>query len=318
MSIKLLARVASDSSTLTFLEPSSMTITRTYDTPAVMLEITFPYRGTVPDLTDIQVNHGSDILFRGYCDELIRSVDDEGYFVTINARSPGCLLSDNEAPPASYSNLTAQAYFNAELAPLGFSSLTLPNTTASAASFQVNKGHSVWEAFTQLCFRLYGREPHITENMGIVVETLSAVPVLEICNDPARDSARYCSLAYITRRSSAISKIISRDSSGSYSQTLQNPFGNPLLVNRRRYVIPAAEFCSAQNLDAYQRILHGQRGIHSVQATLPKLYNLQPGQAVGLRTTQTDVQILNVYQSKIIYNYAGCRTRLVLANPVYL
>ena len=32
----------------------------------------------------------------------------------------------------------------------------LYTSTASAATFQLGKGHSVWEAFCILCFRLYG------------------------------------------------------------------------------------------------------------------------------------------------------------------
>lgn len=318
MSIKLLGRSAADNSTVTLTEPSSMTITRTYDSPAGMLEITFPCRESIPDLTDIQVNHNTDVLFRGYCDELIRSADGDGFFVTINARTPGSLLVDNEAKPTTYSNLTAKAFFDAEIAPLGFSSLTVPDSTLSVTSFQVNKGFSIWEAFTQLCFRLYGREPYITKELGIVVQALSTAEAQLISNNPAVSAHRYCALEYITRRSSALSSIIYRHTDGTYTKLMNNPFGNPLLVKRQRYVIPAAEFATSPGLDAYQRIIHGEKGVHSMRITLPKLYDVQPADAALVQTTQVGSQRMSVYQVKIIYNYTGCRTRLVLANPVYL
>ena len=318
MSIKLLGKSAVDNSTVTLLEPSSMTITRAYDTPAIMLEITFPTRELIPDLTNIQVNHGSEVLFFGYCDEIIRSIDDSGSFVTINARSPGSLLCDNEATPMTYTNLTAAGFFTAQLQPLGFSTLTVPNTTASTASFQVNKGFSVWEAFTQLCFRLYGREPYIKPDMSIVVEALPETANILISNDAAENALRYCSLEYITRRSSAISRIIYRDTDGDYSQLLANPFGNPLSVARTRYVIPAAEYSTVPSLDAYQRILHGERGVYSARITLPKLHNFYPGTILAFRDPLSGLRVMAVYQVKIIYNKTGCRTRVVLAKPVYM
>lgn len=171
--------------------------------PAWQLDITLPHEGPLDDLTKIQVKHGTDALFAGLCDEIVRSVDGNGAFVSISARTPGALLCDNEALPKTYTDLTAQAYFNAELKTLGFTGLSLPNTTASAATFQLGKGHSVWEAFCILCFRLYGREPHITAGNTVVVETLTGDDPIIISNAVNETGVlRYCSLEYITRRSS--------------------------------------------------------------------------------------------------------------------
>lgn len=177
MSIELLGLTLGNE-TISLKEPSSMVITRAWDSPAWQLDITLPHEGPLDDLTKIQVKHGTDALFAGLCDEIVRSVDGNGAFVSISARTPGALLCDNEALPKTYTDLTAQAYFNAELKTLGFTGLSLPNTTASAATFQLGKGHSVWEAFCILCFRLYGREPHITAGNTVVVETLTGGPAM--------------------------------------------------------------------------------------------------------------------------------------------
>lgn len=319
MSIKLLGRAAADGTSITLLEPTAMTITRAYDSPAEMLEITFPHEGAIPDLTDIQVSHDQDILFRGYCDEIIRAVDDGGATVTINARSPGALLLDNEAKPASYQNITARVYFNEVLGPFGFKALTVPDEAKKAVSYTVPKGRSVWEAFSQLCFLLYGREPYLNDRMELRVEALPSAATMLVNNDPAVDAARYCSLEYITRRSSAISHITFKDQKGGYTQLLKNPFGNPLKVNRGRYVIPAPEFsATVPSLDAYQRIIRGERGVHSIALSLPKLYNIHPGRMIGVVAPLCGEQLMAAFGVKIIYNYTGCRTRVVLADPVYL
>ena len=242
MSIELLGLTLGNE-TISLKEPSSMVITRAWDSPAWQLDITLPHEGPLDDLTKIQVKHGTDALFAGLCDEIVRSVDGNGAFVSISARTPGALLCDNEALPKTYTDLTAQAYFNAELKTLGFTGLSLPNTTASAATFQLGKGHSVWEAFCILCFRLYGREPHITAGNTVVVETLTGDDPIIISNAVNETGVlRYCSLEYITRRSSPLSTIVYRDAGGAYSQLYNNPFGNEQQVRRNRYIIPAGEY----------------------------------------------------------------------------
>ena len=176
MSINLMGLTLANE-TLQLAPPSSMVITRAWNSPAVRLDITIPHREAVDDLTRIQVSHGEEVLFAGFCDELVRSVDGSGAAVSISARTPGALLCDNEALPKTYTDLTAQGFFNAEIRPLGFTALTVPDAS-SAAEFQLNKGHSVWEAFCLLCFRLYGREPHITADNALAVETLTSASPL--------------------------------------------------------------------------------------------------------------------------------------------
>ena len=114
MSIELLGLTLGNE-TISLKEPSSMVITRAWDSPAWQLDITLPHEGPLDDLTKIQVKHGTDALFAGLCDEIVRSVDGNGAFVSISARTPGALLCDNEALPKTYTDLTAQAYFNAEV-----------------------------------------------------------------------------------------------------------------------------------------------------------------------------------------------------------
>ena len=98
MSIELLGLTLGNE-TISLKEPNSMVITRAWDSPAWQLDITLPHEGPLDDLTKIQVKHGTDALFAGLCDEIVRSVDGNGAFVSISARTPGALLCDNEALP---------------------------------------------------------------------------------------------------------------------------------------------------------------------------------------------------------------------------
>ena len=208
---------------------------------------------------------------------------------------------------------------DAELKTLGFTGLSLPNTTASAATFQLGKGHSVWEAFCILCFRLYGREPHITAGNTVVVETLTGDDPIIISNAVNETGVlRYCSLEYITRRSSPLSTIVYRDAGGAYSQLYSNPFGNEQQVRRNRYIIPAGEYTGNPALDAYRRVMKGQLGLHSARVTVPGLHNIAPGQAIYLKSTISGNRLMAAYQVKIIYTESGCLTRLVLADPAYM
>lgn len=308
-----------DNETLTLYNPGSMVITRAWDSPAAQLDITLPHKGAVDDLTRIQVRHGTEVLFAGYCDELVRSIDGDGAFLSISARTPGALLCDNEALPKTYTNLTAQDYFNAEIKTLGFKTLAVPDSAAAAATFQLNKGHSVWEAFSILCFRLYGREPHVTADNRLVVEALTGANPVTVSNTVSQTGVlRYCSLEYITRRSSPLSSVVYRDVGGAYSQLYNNPFGNEQNVRRNRYIIPAAEYTGKPALDGYRRIVKGQLGLHSVRVTVPGLVNIYPGQAVFLQTELTGDLLMAAYQVKIIYTESGCLTRLVLADPAYM
>lgn len=317
MSIEMLGMTL-DKQTISLKEPSTMIITRSWDSPAWQLDITFPHEGPLDDLNRIQVKHDSEGLFAGMCDEIVRSVDGNGAYVSISARTPGALLCDNEALPKTYTDLTAQAFFNTEIKPLGFNALTLSNTTASAATFQLGKGHSVWEAFCILCFRLYGREPYINANNDIVVEALSPDNPVRVSNDVNDTGAlRYCSLEYITRRSSPLSTIVYRDVGGAYSQLYENPFGNSQQVRRNRYIIPAGEYTGRPALDAYRRVMKGQLGLHSMRVTLTGLHNIKPGWPVHVEAACGN-RLMAAYQVKIIYTESGCLTRLVLADPTYM
>ena len=64
MSIEMLGMTL-DKQTISLKEPSTMIITRSWDSPAWQLDITFPHEGPLDDLNRIQVKHDSEGLFAG-------------------------------------------------------------------------------------------------------------------------------------------------------------------------------------------------------------------------------------------------------------
>ena len=89
-----------------------------------------------------------------------------------------------QALPKTYTDLTAQGYFNAEIKPLGFTALTLPDTAASAATFQLNKGHSIWGGvFRSYASGCMGETPHMTADNRLVVEALTGDDPFIISNE---------------------------------------------------------------------------------------------------------------------------------------
>ena len=91
MSINLMGLTLANE-TLQLAPPSSMVITRAWNSPAVRLDITIPHREAVDDLTRIQVSRGEEALFAGFCDELVRSVDGSGAAVSVPP-APCCAIT---------------------------------------------------------------------------------------------------------------------------------------------------------------------------------------------------------------------------------
>ena len=78
MSIELLGLTLGNE-TISLKEPSSMVITRAWDSPAWQLDITLPHEGPLDDLTKIQVKHGTGRTLLRYLDA--HAADDFGVVV---------------------------------------------------------------------------------------------------------------------------------------------------------------------------------------------------------------------------------------------
>jgi len=269
----------------TLADPLELSLTRTLESPAQSLSITFALAaGSLPGVAvGASVRRGRETVFSGFCDQQTAREDRNGRTFTVQARSRGALLLDNEALPQTYYNVTAGELFRSHLRPYGFTRLEVPREV-ELGLFAVPKGMSEWEVFSAFCGRAYGRMPVVGKGDRVVVEQRDTAPKAAVTNRPGRQGLRYLSAEDILRRASVVSEMLVRDKQGNYSRTLENPFGNPWEVRRRRYIIPAAEYATAPLADGYQRFLEAQRGAHTAEVVLPGWADLWPGDCLELDT----------------------------------
>ena len=307
-----------DGSRMEFSEPLSASLTATLESPAQSLEITFPLEpgsAPAPAITAV-VNRGSRRIFAGWCDQQTAREDSGGRTLTIQARSRGAFLLDNEALPQTYYGVTGRELFRAHLAPYGFSlsNLEIPQDYPAGA-FTVPKGMSEWEVFCAFCMRMYARLPVVTTGERVVVAQPSRNPVARITNRPGEEGLRYLQAEETLRRASVVSEIILRDKKGNYSRSLGNPWGNPWQVHRRRYVIPGAEYATTPTADGWQRFQEAQQGAWTAEAVIPGWAGLSPGDCVTLAWGLGPEKDMTVWQSRWERGNSGEYTTLTLADP---
>ena len=140
-----------------------------------------------------------------------------------------------------------------------------------------------------------------------------------LSNDHARAGAIRCqSIVRIRRRASIVDPVVIRDRKGNYSSVVENPWAGELMIRRKRYVIPAAEYANTPAADAYQRLAQSQLGFDSLRAVAPGAPALELGDAVRVEDPFWGSRVLTVYQLAVEGDSRGVRTRLTLADPEYL
>lgn len=293
--------------------PLSLSLVRTLESPAQSLSATFPMEeGSLPGVAvGAAVLRGGERVFDGFCDQQTAREDRDGRTFSLQARSRGGLLLDNEALPQTYYNLTTGELFRGCLRPYGFSRLSVPREV-ELGIFAVPKGRSEWEVFSAFCARAYGRAPVIGEGDRVVVEERLRSPRATVTNRPGSDGLRYLSAEDTLRRASVISEMVLRDKGGNYSRRVENPFGNPWRARRRRYLIPAAEYATAPLADGYQQFREAQRGAHTAEVVLPGWADLWPGDCVRLETGLGDQGSMTVWRCRWDRSPRGEYTTLTL------
>lgn len=283
----------------TLSNPLSVSLVRTLESPAQSLAITLSMAAdNLPAVAvGAAVRRGSELVFSGFCDQQTAKEDQSGRTFAVQARSRGALVLDNEALPQTYYNITTGELFRRHLQPYGFSRLDVPRQV-QLGIFTVPKGMCEWEVFSAFCMQAYGRTPIVGAGEAIIVRERQTSPTAVITNRPGRSGLRYLSAEDTLRRASVVSELLMRDNQGSYSRLLENPFGNPWQVRRRRYIIPAAEYATVPLADGYQRFLEAQRASHTAQVVLPGWADLWPGDCLELDTGLGDQGRMTVWRCR--------------------
>lgn len=301
----------------TLSRPLSASVEATLESPARAMSVLFPLgKGELPAAAmGAAVYRGGERLFLGLCDQQTAREDSGGRTLALQARSRGGLLLDNEALPRTYYGVTAREIFRAHIRPYGFERFVIPRDY-TAGLFTVPKGMSEWEVLCAFCMRFYARYPVVDGEEAVVVEARSTTPRAKITNRPGEEGLRYLRVEDVQRRASVISEMLLRDKRGGYSRVLENPFGNPWQLRRRRYVIPAAEYATTPLADGYRQFQKAQRAAHTAEVVLPGWAGLWPGDCVELDTGGLSRQgRLTVWRCRWELSERGEYTTLTLTVP---
>lgn len=296
----------------------TLEVTWGMDSPAHSLEAACLWKGDpLPPLVEVELHRGAEVLFRGFCDQQKEQKTPQGRRLSVSARSRGGLLLDNEAKPQTYFRADTRDIFRAHVLPYGITRLEVPRVL-SAGMFQVAKGRSEWEVFSAFCMRMYARWPWMDAQDGLRVAAPDRTPRGLICNRPGTAGAlRYHTLTRVLRRASVVSRIVLRDREGNYGSPMDTPLGH-LKVQRRRYVIPTAEYATTPTADAYQKLNQSCLGYYALEAVLPGEAPLALGDGVTVDDPLCGRRVLTVYQRVLQQDQQGLRTRLTLADPDFL
>jgi len=289
--------------------PSFIRLRRSLESPADGFTGHFPVERRPFELVSLRLMRGGATIFEGKVDAQRLSISRDGMLLTLEARSKGGLLLDNQAVPRVYENLTTHGLFEWLLAPHGFLLLASPRTLEE---FTVRAGQTLWAAFSAFTKRTYGRLPFVVGDMVIVSQTDPGVST--VVGDALRPFSR---LEHTISHYRPISRIFIRDEEGEYSTFVQNHDAPPRGIVRERFIVPGGEFVSTPQWDAATRIRRSMREMERVVAELPGFHQLRPGGGVAIEHPGFFMANLMVDESVFTLDAGGGRTVLTLVSLLY-
>ena len=263
------------------------------------------------ELGEICVTCDAQTVFCGQVDRQVSSLSSRGRILTIEARSKGAFLLDNEAVPCTMTNVNISAVFSRFIAPYRFL-LYHPSPGRTLPAYTVHKGVSEWEALTGYTLRVYGRTPYVIGDQVMLDRPRSAVPL-----SVGGAGAPYQEIAHTHFPYRIVSKVVLRDIDGYYRSAVNNSAAADYGIQRKRYVIPASEFIDSPGLDANQRIRRSMLEKESVRITLPGIVMAHIGQEVEIADPNFRLYNLMVYECAWKQSAKGIVTILTLMSTIY-
>ena len=292
------------------LLPSFIRWRRSLESPAEGFSGRFPVSSRPGELVSMRLQRNGGGLFEGKIDTQRLSLSGDGMVLTLEARSRGGLLLDNQATPFVYENISTQGLFGWLIAPFGF--VLVASSPRSLPEFTVRAGQTAWAAFSVFTRLTYGRVPYVSGDMVVVAPTDPGHSV--IIGGRERPISR---LEHIINHYRPISRIYIRDEEGEYSTFVSNPDAPSRGIVRERFLAPSGEFASIPQWDAAARIRRSMREMERVVAELPGFHMQRPGGGVVVEHPDLFLPNRLVDESIFTLDQNGGRTLLTLANWVY-
>ena len=216
--------ITKDGRKLRFYNPIYLRLIKSFDCPASSLRVKVLSEKEPPYLREIHIRRQGKIVFRGFLDRQIFEKSKEGGFLSIEARSMGCLLTDNEAVPGAYYNASLGSIFDKYIGSFGVFENCLDKNARSYETI-ITKGKSRWEAFSHFCSLTLGKTPYIRFDNRVVTGSFEK----NISLDDAY------SVRKIYNPSKIISVAVLRDENGAYRKVFRSPFKRSKGILRVRY-----------------------------------------------------------------------------------
>ncbi|MEM1484359.1 hypothetical protein V6615_05700 [Oscillospiraceae bacterium PP1C4] len=300
--------------------PLEFEVVKSFDSPAHSFEGIFPCTRAYPELFQISVFAGSTKIFDGMIDEQSVTENDQGRQIKLLARSVGAVLLDNEALPQLYQSVSLTQIFNNHIRPYGYHSL-VADTDPSFDRYQILKGVSEWEAFSNFFRNTAHGNAFIDENNNVVCRTKEPVGTIHTFSNREISAQHYTNLKITNNRYSPITRFVIRDNNGAYSYAYDNKLTNELRLKRRRYLVPSVEYTLSSNggsIDAALRIRRSMLGKLVITLTCPEMLVSGVCDRVNLDTGLEQYKNLFVQQVRYKLAASGVTTTLTLLNNDYV
>ena len=210
----------------------SVTINQEEAVPADDLTVVFPIIEGLSELDKIQVKQNDEIVFKGIVDEQQAISNKSGAYTKIIARSMAAVLLDNESKPANYINPSTSVIYSRHLKPYGIEKYNGENQSL-VGSFNVFKGSTNWQAFSNFCVQTFGKIPRIESDGTANFNGLERDKEITFGSD---EGINYISVTENNRRCQLISSVWAKTSAqGDYTTEITNDTAKDRKIKRERY-----------------------------------------------------------------------------------
>lgn len=299
--------------------PEELTLVRSLYTPVSSLNCVVSTESPPPELKELYLTIDDKQKFAGFVDNQDYSITPNGAKLSFCARSRACVLLDNEAMPMAFTEATLRDIFNRYVKIHGFFVLNYPSDSGLYKyHYTVPKGISQWEAFANFCKLSYNIVPKFKDDFTLTLTTHPMLATMTISNTGKGDT-NFISLRVKNDRYSPISGVSIRDSDGYYRSWIHNPENRKLKLTRERYILPTGSYNTTPRLDANEKIRLSMRKKVIVEAILPGIPQLDPGNLIYINEQGISLDFTPVAEEvKLIISSSGVFTQIKAINPKYI
>lgn len=204
---------------ITLPYPLSLNILKEENVPADSLTAIFALDGKLPELSQIKVTDGGEVIFSGIIDEQLTFIKDGAALFRIICRSMAAPLLDSEAYPRSYVLPSIDIIYEKCLKPYGIKGV-IGGEGSFGTTYTVDKGMSNWQVLEDFCSRFLRVNPKITADGYLDLSNSVNDNLISLSN---KDGIIYSAISQSLKRHSQISHVFARLSvNGDYSYEMRN------------------------------------------------------------------------------------------------